>query len=141
MGGMYTTKRAGTGSNFDLEKLEWVELGPTEGHACNDPGSLRHGPQQRDVLVVSRSATKNLFVTPQEADKMSIMEISEPRDYIQTREFFLGQPGHSKDDLPGACRTCSLPVDFKNRLRGVRPTGDTSRAEPGTDKRHLGIVG
>jgi hypothetical protein len=81
---------------------------------------------------------EDLFVTPEEAERLSIMEMWNHKNYVQTRDFFLGRSGDRPEDLPGACKTCSLPADFENRRNGVDPA---HRSSPGGEKRHLGVVG
>ena len=133
MGGIYLTERAGTGSNFDLKKLDWVETPPSEGRVCSEPWDhfvMDHDGATFPCCLPFRD--EDLFVALEEADRMSIMEMWNHENFVRIREFFLGKPGYHKEGLPGACATCSLPLAFESRQRAVH-TCKPSPADPSAD--------
>jgi MoaA/NifB/PqqE/SkfB family radical SAM enzyme len=119
MGGFYDTRRGGTGRDFDLKRLDWVTAPPLPNTGGGDPGDhlvMDHDGATFPCCLPFRD--QDLFVTPEESSRMTIMEMWNHPNYLRVRDFFLRKSTAAADTLPGACSSCSIPARFGTEAGG-----------------------
>ena len=115
MGGIQSTRRAGTGWTFDLHQFAWTETVPSPG--CKLLWDELHMDFDSAVwpccLVFEN---RDLFVPPREVGNVDVMADWNSSKFVTTRRFFAGQSDVALCDLPSPCSFCSNSKKWEQEM-------------------------
>ncbi len=115
MGGFYKTGRVSTAKVFNLRELRWETPPPKACDLIWDTFIIDYDGGLYPCCICYRD--DDLFVTPQDADRMPLIEQWNVEKYRAVRSFFLGKATAAMHKLPQPCNTCRRCADHVKLMR------------------------
>jgi hypothetical protein len=108
----YFTRKPGTVRYFDLEQLEWKDEIRSN---CMDIWDCLFIDYDGGIFPCCSSyGEDDLFVRPEDTNKIKIGEQWNVDKFRTIRKFFMNKSNLSCDELPPPCNTCGMCLSFKS---------------------------